>query len=712
MLDATQEALLSTLVAAAETLGPTEREPFVVAALEARPRYLSVSHRGLQPALEVYRGELVALEHAELIRAYDRESSTAFIFDVTPLGVSRIRPATAPADAPALGAARDPDRRWGRWIAVGDRPLKTSNMSALWRVRDENDPTRIVRVLKTLRYAKGRGSAAFRRFTREIQTLGDALKGQHVGIIEVLDFSVPSEGDLRDAYYVMPMASGSLKDLARDVRGELAAVIRKMLPVADALSVAHAAGVIHRDIKPDNILLFDGEPVLADFGICYLEEEDRLTRTEAHTVGTDDFVAPELLGGGRAGAIGPAVDVYSFAKTLFAITSGGDVFPRERYDDERYDLVARFGRPELAHLRGLVERMVTEDPSARPQTMADVAALLTAALLSLEDRVPYREGMYAGGSDAASRARHFRRVLATTVDRARRDAIRTELSTAADAAVAIIDAHVATRPRASVGQIHEPSSLAAAAAAEEMLSVGLPLVESDDRDGFAEWLGAIFEPPATREAHLTSERRPILQPAAVLATHAGGALAWKLRRFDLLRQVLDRYLASPGAWIHQQILGNNAAELLPWVKRSMMSSELVQESDSALAADPGPTISMLNGLVGLRLLKGIDAGVFLQFMESPLEFDNPLPFAPGFIDLEWVRELVAVGLRGGPVERDLARVIFDLAPEDFRKMCGDFGDRLQFMSNYSMRQLHWTPYFSLGIDTRDWERWTGASISN
>jgi hypothetical protein len=80
------------------------------------------------------------------------------------------------------------------------------------------------------------------------------------------------------------------------------------------------------------------------------------------------------------------------------------------------------------------------------------------------------------------------------------------------------------------------------------------------------------------------------------------------------------------------------------------------------------------------------------------------------MDLQWVAELLAVGLQGGPVERDLAKLVFDRSPEEFRRVCGALGARLQFMQQYVLRQLGRMPYFALGINSQDWERWTGIVL--
>ena len=83
--------------------------------------------------------------------------------------------------------------------------------------------------------------------------------------------------------------------------------------LTDALVVAHARGVVHRDLKPANQLVAaDGRIQNADSGICFLadDEAERITGDAAPTIGTRQFVAPELRGGGPVETVGPRADIY------------------------------------------------------------------------------------------------------------------------------------------------------------------------------------------------------------------------------------------------------------------------------------------------------------------------------------------------------------------------------------------------------------------
>ncbi len=715
MLEPVQEDLLRSLVAAARTLPPTERTTFSVTSQIGKPT-LDVYHPGLPDQQhDAFEGDLVVLEDMGFIRVLGRYSRTVFEFDVTPVGYRRI-------EAPAELTAASTRRRWGRWVAMDVRPWKTSRMSNIWRVRDAAAPEDPVRALKELKYAKGRSSTAYLRFVREIETLATALKGKHPGIIEVLDHTIPAEDDVSAPFYVMPLGSSSLHDAATHLHGQLEAVLSRCLPVADALGAAHEAGVVHRDVKPGNILLFgaaaDARPVLGDFGICYLVEEEqreRLTRAEAHTVGTDEFVAPELLGGGQSERITPAADVYSLGKTIFAVVGGGDVFPREDFDDPRFDLVSRYSDSRLGHLVGLMQRMVTKDPADRPQTMTEVRALLERAVQNLEERVDYREGMYAAAAGPAERLGRLSRAVALPQSTARRDAVLAAIEEGATAAQRIAaEATQVSAPGYAVGMgLDHPHAAAAAAVAEELQAVGLPLVAVDDREGFEEWIAAATRHSLLHDGHRSASSRMVLTLGEVAAAHGAGALAWRQRRLELLRMVLDRLVVGGSSWIHHSPIGRNSTELLPWLVRSLSTSQILKRADAQLANDVGRPLSLIHGLAVLKWLEAAPDAELNEYIEGRATdyADFPIPFAPGLWELRWVPELLGIGQTGGPLEREIAQKLFDMNVADFRALVGRLTQPLQVMSGHALRRLNRVPYFSLNTDPRAWKSWCGGDIT-
>jgi len=160
------------------------------------------------------------------------------------------------------------------------------------------------------------------RLLREAQT---AARLQHPSIVRVYDFGQTAFGD---PFIVMEVVKGeSLADLL-DRRGRLSAVdaVQLLLPIASALSVAHGKGIVHRDVKPSNIILMAGErgevsPKLVDFGIAKVgaHEADRLTRAGA-VLGSPDYMAPEQI---RARAdLDERADVWGLAVVLYETIAG------------------------------------------------------------------------------------------------------------------------------------------------------------------------------------------------------------------------------------------------------------------------------------------------------------------------------------------------------------------------------------------------------
>jgi len=125
-------------------------------------------------------------------------------------------------------------------------------------------------------------------------------------------------------YYVMPVVEGEAlrEKLDREGRLTVQEATDITIAVADALDYAHRHDVIHRDIKPDNILLHDGQPVLADFGIALAVSQaggNRLTGT-GFSVGTPHYMSPEQASGNAD--VDARTDVYALASVMYEMLSG------------------------------------------------------------------------------------------------------------------------------------------------------------------------------------------------------------------------------------------------------------------------------------------------------------------------------------------------------------------------------------------------------
>jgi serine/threonine-protein kinase len=156
------------------------------------------------------------------------------------------------------------------------------------------------------------------RFRREIEI---AARLQHPHILPVLTAGV--SGSL--LYFIMPYVPGeSLRHrLARERQLPMADALRVLREIADALAYAHANGVVHRDVKPENILLESGHAVLADFGIArallQASTEGSLTATGLG-IGTPGYMAPEQAAGERS--VDARADVYALAVVGYEMIAG------------------------------------------------------------------------------------------------------------------------------------------------------------------------------------------------------------------------------------------------------------------------------------------------------------------------------------------------------------------------------------------------------
>lgn len=239
-------------------------------------------------------------------------------------------------------------------------PIGRGGVGQVWEADDPRLQRRVA--VKTIAHD---ADDQLRRFEREVRTLATL---NHRSIVTIHDAG-QHQGT---AYLVMELVEGSsLADQLADSPLEANRAVAIAASIADALDVAHGAGIIHRDVKPGNILLdADGTAKLADFGIARLAE----TSTTVTMVGTAAYLAPEQLQGGD---LTDAADIYALGLVLLEMLTGTRTFE----GTAAAVAYARLERdPEVpahlpADLRDLLRRMTARDPAARPSADQVVARL-------------------------------------------------------------------------------------------------------------------------------------------------------------------------------------------------------------------------------------------------------------------------------------------------------------------------------------------------
>ena len=207
----------------------------------------------------------------------------------------------------------------------------------------------------------------------------------HPHIVQVYDFG--TEGEL--AYIVMEYIEGKeLKDyLAAKEPFDLGAIFRLMGELLEALEFAHQAGVIHRDVKPANVMLDAGRRVkLTDFGVARITEGegDSADMTRAGTmVGTPSYMSPEQLAGKR---IDGRSDLFSLAATLYQMLCGRLPFDGESMAQLMFKIaneppadIATVA-PVPAGIAQFLQRALAKNPDERYQTGEHFGGELRAAL--------------------------------------------------------------------------------------------------------------------------------------------------------------------------------------------------------------------------------------------------------------------------------------------------------------------------------------------
>ncbi len=271
------------------------------------------------------------------------------------------------------GDARIPDLDIPGYIL--EDILAEGGMGSIFQAR--NRESGLPAAIKILHPGYAQQNEFIERFIQEARAAG---RLSHPNIIKV--YNVGKTGNGR-YYFTMELVKGST--LTQKIASlSVPEAARMFLDMADALDYAHRRGIIHRDIKPDNILIGpDGEPKLTDLGIAILDQHD-MRQPGKRVLGTPHYMSPEQASGKTITA---ATDIYSLGATFFHVFAGQPLFDAT----EPQQIMIRHVRetpPRLAdanpevprELAAIVDKCLAKDPDERFQTAGKLRAALARTL--------------------------------------------------------------------------------------------------------------------------------------------------------------------------------------------------------------------------------------------------------------------------------------------------------------------------------------------
>lgn len=280
----------------------------------------------------------------------------------------------------ATDAPRIPEPLDGRFTDL--RPIGAGGSATVYRATDAQSGTDVAIKVLRLEASNAMGRA---RFEREMRAISEV---RHPGVLPLIAAGIIEEGDLQGCpYFAMPLVDGeSLRvRLTRERQLAVPEATRIVLDILDALSAAHATGVIHRDVKPENILLDGTRVLVADFGIARLTEGGNgLTSSTGVIVGTPRYMSPEQASGDRT--LDHRSDIYSVAILFYELLAGEPPFagPNAQATLARHVLepppplgIVRSDTPPA--LVAVIESALAKAPAARPRSADEFARAIRSA---------------------------------------------------------------------------------------------------------------------------------------------------------------------------------------------------------------------------------------------------------------------------------------------------------------------------------------------
>lgn len=266
--------------------------------------------------------------------------------------------------------------KYGKWTVV--RPLVRGGQAHTYLVVEDGVESGEHFVLKRL------GTDRLERARAELRAIKEL---SHPNIVQLVDDDL--EG--KKPYIIMEYyAGGALSDV-NIIEYPLIQRLRMFAAICCGVGHAHSHQpvITHRDLKPHNIFLRGDKvtPVVGDFGLCYVDEGERITLVGDAAVGPRMYIAPELAHG-FAEDVTPRADVYSLGKVLYWMLAGR-IFDRELHRHPRFDLTKDQTQPDYFFIYELLDKTIVEEPSKRLANASEVAESVEGIIHRIEARAHY-----------------------------------------------------------------------------------------------------------------------------------------------------------------------------------------------------------------------------------------------------------------------------------------------------------------------------------
>ncbi|MCM2257032.1 MAG: protein kinase [Vicinamibacteria bacterium] len=579
---------------------------------------------------------------------------------------------------PRVDLDLEPGRQVGRYRLT--RLLGRGGMGAVWQAEDERLGRTVA--LKLLQECCPGDATARARLLREARV---ASSLNHPGIAVIYEVDDLAEGNERTAYIAMEHVAGRTLDaLVGDPGLDLDTALDLALQAADALAEAHAAGIVHRDVKPANVMVTaHGRVKVLDFGLALpvaAVDPDAPTRSRpAGAVpgleagaGTVHYMSPEQV---RGGDLDPRTDVFSLGVVLYELLAGQRPFRGESLGELFDAILNRDPSPlELSDSRGadawrVLRRMLAKDRRARHADMREVVADLhavragqrlgsgpvalapaapAAAVLGFANVTGVREDDWLGTGIAETVSADLARLSGVEViARERTLEVVRKLGDEAD------DDHVAHALGRELGARFVVSGACQRAGGAVRVTARVLDVERGAVVHTAKLDGPIADIFALQDrivAEIAAGLRAVAAPAGIAAPGAGAGAAGATDEAEETR-VVEAYEA------YARGLINLRAETRDSLERALVYFE------RAVAADPGYARAHLSLAMALDLKS--DYVGFPELRQRALvSFHRALELAPG-LAVAW-REMGATLITDGRLDEGLAAVekARDLAPDD------------------------------------------------